>query len=113
LRRTFRIRLALDEASRVVRATDYTASFDWSAGARSAEIEWRAATGIVFFQVEHGRVFGLQIDDQGRAKSDLSYSCKFDLRELKSPLVDIVTRAGWAWRPTVWQGPVALRWLTE
>ena len=37
----------------------------------------------------------------------------FNLQEMKSPLVDAVTRAGWDWRPTVWQGPAWLRWLTE
>jgi hypothetical protein len=32
---------------------------------------------------------------------------------MKSRLIDAVTRAGWTWRPVVWQGPVWLRWLTE
>jgi hypothetical protein len=113
LRRAFRIRMTLDEASHTVRSTDYTAGFDWSAGADGARIEWQAAMGIVFFQTERRRVFGLQLDEEGRLRPELSYSYKFDLREMKSPLIDAVTRAGWTWRPTVWQGPVWLRWLTE
>jgi hypothetical protein len=113
LRRTFRIRLQLDEAARVVRATDYIAGYDWSVGGNAARIEWQAGLGIVFFQSEQRRVFGLQLDEQGRFKPELSYAYKFNLQEMKNPLIDAVTRAGWTWRPTVWQGPVWLRWLTE
>ncbi len=113
LRRTFRIRLMLDEASHVVRATDYVGEYDWSAGREGAGITWKAMTGIVFFQIEQRRVFGLQLDDEGHFKPELSYAYKFNLSEMKSPLQDVVTRAGWNWRPTIWQGPKWLRWLTE
>lgn len=58
-------------------------------------------------------VFGLQLDEQGRFKPELSYAYTFNLQEMKSPLVEAVTRAGWDWRPTTWQGPTWLRWLTE
>ena len=113
LRRTFRIRLMLDEAAHTVRATDYAAGYDWSAGDDGARAEWQAMLGIVFFQMEQQRVFGLQLDEQGRFKPELSYSYKFNLDEMKSPLLAAVTRAGWNWRPTIWQGPVWLRWHTE
>ena len=112
MKRTFRILLTLDEATRTVRATDYTAEFDWSAGRAGASITWKTGTGIVFFQKEQQRVFGLQIDSQGRLKPELSYSYKFDLSEMKSPIMTTITKAGWNWRPTVWQGPSWLRWLT-
>ncbi len=113
LRRTFRIRLALDESSHTVRATDYVAEYDWSVGRDGARIAWQASLGIVFFQTEQQRVFGLQLDGEGRFRPELSYRYKFNLQEMKSPLIEAVTRAGWGWRPTVWQGPVWLRWLTE
>lgn len=113
MKRTLRIRMVLDEARRTIRATDYVASFDWSAGRGGAELEWKTGLGIVFFQYEHQRVFGLQLDEQGRFKPELSYAYTFNLQEMKSPLIEAVTRAGWNWRPTVWQGPTWLRWLTE
>ncbi len=113
LRRTFRIRLSLDEQAHTVRATDYAAGYDWSAGRGGAEVEWKALLGIVFFQYEHQRVFGLQLDEQGRFKPDVSYAYTFNLKEMKSPLIEAVTRSGWTWRPTIWQGPKWLRWLTE
>lgn len=111
--RSFRIRLMLDEKSGVVRATDYSASCDWSAGRGGANLDWKSSVGIVFFQYEHQRVFGLQLDEQGRFKPDLSYAYTFDLKEMKSPLIEAATRAGWRWQPTLWQGPAWLRWLTE
>ena len=100
MKRTFRIRLTLDESTHSVRATDYTAAFDWSAGASGASIEWQAARGIVFFQKEQQRVFGLQIDEQGHWKPELSYSYKFDLNEMKSPIQTTITKSGWTWHPT-------------
>lgn len=113
MRRTFRIRLQLDESSRTARATDYSASQDWSAGRGGADLEWKSSLGIVFFQSERQRVYGLQLDEQGNFKPELSYAYSFNLAEMKSPLIEAVTSAGWTWRPTVWQGPAWLRWLTE
>jgi hypothetical protein len=113
MKRTLRTRMVMDEASHKVRATDYFASYDWSAGRGGANLEWKAGLGLVLFQREHQRVFGLQLDEQGRFKSELSYSYNFNLEEMKAPLMEAVARAGWDWRPTVWQGPKWLRWLTE
>ena len=69
--------------------------------------------GIMFFQREEQHVFGLQLDEQGRLKPEASYSYKFDLSEMKSPIQNTITQAGWTWRPTVWQGQSALRRLTQ
>lgn len=113
MRRVHRIQLVLDEAERVVRAADFTASHDWSAGLGGADFEWKASMGIVFMDIQGGRVFGLQFDENGRPKPELSYAYRFNLMEMKSPLIQAVTQAGWTWRPVVWRGPRWLRWLTE
>jgi len=113
LRRSFRIRLTLEEQGRVVRTTDYSSSCDWSAGPRGASLDWKASTGIVFFQKERHTVFGLQLDEHGRFKPELAYTYTFNLEEMKAPLREAVIRSGWTWRPTLWQGPSWLRWLTE
>lgn len=113
MKRTFRIRMLLDETAHTIRATDYVASYDGSVGRGGANLEWKAGMGLILFQREHQRVFGLQLDEQGRLKPDLSYAYTFHLDELKSPLMETVSHAGWDWRPTVWQGPRWLRWLTE
>lgn len=113
MKRTLRVRMVMDEAAHKVRATDYVASYDWSAGRGGANLEWKAGMGLVLFQREHQRVFGLQLDEQGRFKPELSYAYTFNLDEMKAPLMEAVAHAGWDWRPTVWQGPTWLRWLTE
>lgn len=113
VRRVFRIRLNLDEQRRVVRATDYVARSDWSVGRGGADFEWKSGLGIQFFQAEYGRVLGIQMDSQGRPTPELSYTYRFDLREMKGPVVAVVTAAGWDWRPVAWNGPKWLRWLTE
>ncbi len=113
LRRTFRIRMLLDEATHSVRTSDYVAEFDGSAGRDGVRLEWRAMTGIIFQQVERRRVAGPQVDAHGRPTPNASYSFEFNLGDMKSPLIEAVTSAGWSWRPTLWQGPQMLRWLTD
>lgn len=113
MQRTLRVRMVMDEVAHKVRATDYVASYDWSVGRGGANLEWKAGVGLVLFQREHQRVFGLQLDEQGRFKPELSYAYTFNLEEMKAPLMEAVAHAGWDWRPTVWQGPTWLRWLTE
>jgi hypothetical protein len=112
LRRAFRVTLTFHPASHTVRATDFFTRFDASVGADGASAEWKAGLGIVFFQVEHERVLGLSLDTHGRFTPNLSYAYSFDLKELKEPLIAAVTRAGWRYRPTIWEGPTWLRWLT-
>src|SRR5688572_4817043 len=113
MRRIHRIRMTLDERSRKVRATDFQSEYDWSAGSGGGNVAWKASTGIVFFQYEHRRVYGLRLDSEGKATPNFSYAYTFDLQEMKSPLVEAVTQAGWRWQPVVWQAPEWLRWLTE
>jgi hypothetical protein len=114
MRRTHRIVLRLDGDEHVARATDYSSSRDWSAGPGGGAVQWRASSGITFFEVQHQRVFGLQVGADGRLSPHVSYSYTFDLQEMKRPLIDAVTRAGWDWRPVLWaSSPSWLRWLTE
>jgi hypothetical protein len=113
MRYVARVVLDLDAEANVVRVTEQMTRFDGSAGVGGASVEWRTLRGVTFFQVERGRVFGLQFDEHGRPQPQLDYAWRFDAQELKAPLIDIVTRAGWQWRPTPWSGPKALRWLTD
>lgn len=70
-------------------------------------------TGGVFFQHEHQRLFGLQLDAQGRFMPALSYAYTFNLQEMKEPLKQAVVQSGWTWRPVAWNAPSWLRGLTE
>jgi hypothetical protein len=113
MRRTHRILLEVDENRHVVRPTEQQSSIDWSAGRGGASFQWRTTMGIVFLQLEHQRVFGLQLDERGRFVPQLSYAYTFNLQEMKAPFITAVTEAGWNWRPTAWHGPAWLRWLTN
>ncbi len=108
---TFRIHMNLDESSRVVRATDSAARVAWSAGADGASAEWKTSRGIVFFQRERQHACGLVLNERGEFRPAV-HEHSFRLEELKSPLIAAVHASGWTWRPTVWQGPAWLRWLT-
>lgn len=108
-----RVMLTLDPATHVVRVTEQLTRFDADAGVGGASLEWRTMRGITFFHIERGRVFGLQFDASGHPLPQLDYTWRFDAQEMKAPLIDVVTRAGWQWRPTPWSGPAALRWLTD
>ncbi len=109
IRRTFRLRLILDKASHAVRATDYMAALDWSAGKAGANLEWRMASGVVFFHREAQATLGITFDDKGHLKLAAGHAWRFDLGEMKSPLVALVTKSGWSWNPTIWRMPSWLR----
>lgn len=110
--RVHRIRLRLDPESRTVTSTDHVAEFDASAGLDGARLRWRSEKGVVLFQHSEGRVFGVQFDTNGRPKAEAGYTYRFNLNEMKSPLIEAVTRAGWNWKPVAWEAPSWLRWLT-
>lgn len=113
MKRTYRILMKLDEANNIVRPTEQTGALDWSAGADGGSMQWATQRGIIFFQYETVRVFGLQIDSQNRLTPNLSYKYTFNLQEMKAPLIDAVTKSGWTWRPTMLHGPRWIAWLTE
>jgi hypothetical protein len=113
MRRTHKLVLALDEHSHKVRMREYWSAFDASAGVNDMRLSWTAATGMQFFQFEHRRILGVQLDPNGKPTGELSKSYTFDLQELKQPIIDAVTASGWIWQPVMWNAPAGLRWLTE
>ena len=101
IRRTHKLRLLLDEGSRTVRVREYWASYDWSARPDAFSLNWKAATGMMFFEYEKRRVYGVQLGPDGKPTGELSYEYTFNLDEMKQPLIDVVTRAGWTWKPVM------------
>lgn len=113
MRRTYRIVMKLDEKAGTVRPTEQIATMDWSAGPSGANFQWMTARGITFFQYEHQRVYGLQLDSNFKFTPKLSYQYTFNLQEMKAPIIDAVTRSGWRWRPMFIEGPSWMHWLTH
>ncbi len=100
LRRLLRYRLRLDEARAEVRVREFHAAFDASAGHGGAGLRYQASWGISFFDQRREGVLGLQIRN-GRPTRDLAYVWRFDIEEMRRPLVALVTDAGWRWRPVM------------
>lgn len=113
MRRTHRLVLMLDESNRRVRVAEYWSAFDASAGADGLRLGWQAATGMQFFNFEHRRTYGVQLDAAGKPTGDLGSAYTFNLQGLKGPIIAVVTAGGWTWQPVMWNAPAGLRWLTE
>jgi len=102
MKKGYRLVFRFDEGAHNVRAQDRYASFDWSAGGGPdlLSLNWKMSLGITFYEYQHERVFGLQFRD-GKPTFDLSYAYTFDLNELKQPMIEIIRRAGWNFRPVI------------
>jgi hypothetical protein len=98
----YRLVLRFDEGAHNVRAQDRYASFDWSAGRGLdlVNLNWKMSLGITFYEYRHERVFGLQFRG-GKPTFDLSYAYTFNLNELKQPMIEIIRRSGWNFRPVI------------
>lgn len=99
-RRVNSIVLRLDPESRTVRAQDRSAAVDWATGVDGARLNWRMERGINFFEYQAGRELGLFLKD-GKPEVSLTHQWRFDLGDMKQPLIRIVRDAGWTWRPVV------------
>ena len=53
------------------------------------------------------------MDASGKPTGELSKAYKFNLQELKQPIIETVTASGWTWQPVMWNPPESLRWLAE
>ena len=94
------LRIDSDRTCRV-RAQDYVRSVQWNAGAGpTASHNWRAFKGIALKQFERGRAFGL-IYKNGSLVLDDAYDYRFDINEMKNPIVAIITGSGWTYTPVV------------
>jgi len=99
-----RYRLRLDQADRTVRVLEYRAAFDASAGSGGASLSYRVERGITFFEIRRETVLGLQVTD-GRVTRNPSYTWRFNVDELREPLIRIVTGSGWNWRQVMLDAP--------
>lgn len=98
VRRTHRLLLRLDTRRQRVVVTEEWAEFG---GAGPLGLRWRLALGLQIGQVDHRRAYALRFDADGRARVAPDAVWQFRLGELRAPLIDAVTRAGWTWQPVL------------
>jgi hypothetical protein len=79
----YRYLLRLDPSKHRVFVTEHIGS----RRSPSGSYNWQKARGITFFRSGAG----------------------IDLQEIKRPLIDTITSAGWAWQPVIWDAPVFMQ----
>lgn len=101
--RAYRLRLYFDEARHRCGVLDELGTVDWSAGLLSAprvHFERSFFRGIQLANVERGVAYGFGTPIGGGAGKVLDY--KFDISEVKQPVIDVVCAAGWTFQPILW-----------
>jgi hypothetical protein len=96
--------MRIDERRRQVRATDLQKRITWRGGiGRSGWFgSWSFFRGIVFVQYEAAAEYGLLFKD-GRWQLTQAYTYRFEVNEIKQPLVQAVVSSGWTWQPVVFR----------
>jgi hypothetical protein len=104
IKKSHRIYLKLDDGKREVRALE-----------ESLEVEWRAGVPSLSVSVEkmQGRTLGSKSFGKGYAFTGVNpltfgeaYSYRFDVSEMKGPIVETITSAGWSYVPVTTKGKV-------
>ncbi len=78
----------------VERKVSYRVGVD---GRPTATFRWSGHRGIDFDQYDWGAAYGVIYKD-GKLKIDFAYKYKFNLQEMKNPLIEAVTENGWTWK---------------
>jgi hypothetical protein len=77
---------------------------EWGAGALTAPtVSYRRQffRGVALVRYERGVAYGFRTPTGGGFGKVLDY--KFDMMELKRPVIETVTAAGWRFRPVLWR----------
>jgi hypothetical protein len=93
LKRVFKILMKLDEQAKEVRAVDQEWSVEWRAGVPTTSLAAKAFRGQTK-EFSFGTAFAFT--EQGPYGEVYRY--RFATEEIKTPLQEAVTKAGWVWR---------------
>ena len=99
LTKAHQVCLELDPGRHRVLAQDREWTVSWSGGVAGLGWSWSFFRGISFFQYECGAAVGLFFQD-GRWTTT-AHDYRFDLAEMKNPLIRAVVESGWTFAPVV------------
>lgn len=102
MRKAYRLRLYLDAATSRCGALDEFGEIEWSAGALGTpKVHFRRKffRGIQIARFERGVAYGMK-GPAGPLAKVVDY--KFDIDDVKQPIVAAVVAAGWTYQPIVW-----------
>jgi hypothetical protein len=104
LRIQYELRLKILKEKHVVLAQDNFRRFEYAGGVGRRQIKFTGrvhfSKGISLFQYERGLQYGV-VYKNGELKIDYAYDYRFDMAEVKNPIIRIVTGSGWEFRPVV------------
>ena len=93
LKKVFKVLMKLDEQAREVRAVDQEWSVEWRAGVPTLSLDAEASRGQTR-KFSFGTTYAFK---KGGGFGEV-YHYKFSTAEIKTPLQEAVTKAGWVWR---------------
>jgi hypothetical protein len=93
LKKVFRIYLKLDPEKKEVRAMDREYSISWSAGIPTLSVEASISKGQTQ-SIEFGKGYAFT----EKLEFGEVYNYRFDTREIKKPIQDVVTTCGWTYK---------------
>ena len=102
LEKSHKIYLTLDRASNEVRVLEESWEVEWRAGVPSLSFSAEAFRGRTMGTKSFGTAYawkGVNPLDYGQV-----YEYRFDVGEMKDPIAEVVTAAGWTYRPVTTKG---------
>jgi hypothetical protein len=94
-----RIRLSLDADSHRVVGVEQTAEWCPEEPTGQPATDWRTNPWLVFFLRPLRRSPGIVYDAHGIPHTDTSARFEMRTTEFRDPLISVITRCGWEWRP--------------
>lgn len=103
-----RLTIRLDETDHTARVRETQSQFNASAGTGGLGLSFYQQWGaITFYEARQETLYGIQIEN-GRPVAKLSYTYRFDIREMRDPLLKLITENGWTFKCVT----LPLKWLT-
>ena len=104
LTKTYRIFLLLDDAAHEVRALEEMGELSWKEGVPSVSFSAEFFRGRTLGQKEFGTAYAFK--DKSPGSFGKVYEYRFDVNDVKGPLIEVVTSSGWSYVPVTSKGKV-------
>ncbi len=104
LKKTYRILLLLDDVAGEVRALEETGELSWKAGVPTADFSAEIFRGRTVAQKEFGTAYAFK--DKSPGSFGKVYEYRFDVNDVKEPLIETITGCGWSYVPVTSKGKV-------
>jgi hypothetical protein len=99
------VKFELDGERHVARAIDFSRNVSWRGGVAGIGLSFTFFRGIVFWEFDSAAEYGLLFKD-GEWRFDRAYRHRYNLQELKQPLVAAIVTGGWTYRPVAFFLPL-------